>query len=677
MAASQNPLPLTDWLYAFEAGVNAGIAPLLLPKNQLANGLNTNVRGTFIHPRPPFRKLTFDADSEAVLAAALALGPYQGGEYWQPDNDDEGMMIAVGGQIIQITPGETTATAINRPITSGDMTPIPPGTRQVWMCQAEKWMIINDGANNPLFVDNVDSRRSTYGNAPTIYTTTTATAFSIPALNGTGSVDFTDTTNLYVGAIVTVTETNGQFKVNTIAGNAVTFTNTSMIPPTVNVVAGTVVSWQSSPSSLAELPPGRQVEYGMGRVWEALADGKQFVASDIVGGSSGTAAENYRDSVLKITENTYLSGGGYFTVPGPLGSITFMRFTATLDASLGQGPLQVGTHKAVFSVNTPVDRTIWQVITNPILTESLIGNGGLGQWSTINVNGDIIFRSLNGIRSLILARREFSTWGNTPQSREIQPLIDKDNVSLLGFSSAIFFDNRMIMTATPVINEQGVYHIALAVMNCDPLSSLHGKSPSVYDALQWTGLNVLQLFQGEFSSVDRAFAVCVNLKTAIPKLELYEILRESTTEIRDNETEDIVWSFESPVLFGPQVNPRRDFLMLEDGEIYVDKVKGTVNFQVWYKPDQYPCWTPWHAWQVCASEETTSERPQFRPRMGLGSPSDDPCDEVNNRPMNRGYTFQVKLVISGYCRFLGARFRASKQPDPAYAPMVCDPICET
>src|SRR5580765_5181627 len=113
---ADSPQEFTDFLFDFAAGVNAGIAPLLLPRNQLANGLNTTVRGTFVKPRPPFVKLSLDVASEALLASGLSSGAYQGGCFFQPDNAEEGLMMQIGGRLFQITPSDTSAIVVERTI---------------------------------------------------------------------------------------------------------------------------------------------------------------------------------------------------------------------------------------------------------------------------------------------------------------------------------------------------------------------------------------------------------------------------------------------------------------------------------------------------------------------------------------------------------------------------------
>lgn len=419
-----------------------------------------------------------------------------------------------------------------------------------------------------------------------------------------------------------------------------------------------------------ELPPGRMGAYGMGRNWVSLPDGRAFMGGDLVGSASGTAALNFLDAVLKTTQNTFLNGGGNFIVPGNVGLIQAMSFTATLDASLGQGPLQVLTPSTVFSVNTPVDAATWTAIVNPILTESLIGNGGQSQNATIMANGDLIFRSVDGIRSLILARRDFYTWGNVPQSFEVSTILEQDDPSLLRFGSAVIFDNRLLMTCTPVKGPQGVYHQGLIALNFDEVSSLRGKAPSIYDGL-WQGLNVFQVLTGIFNSIQRTFAFCYNTTTA--SLEMYELLPTGPNHF-DNGNQAITWSFESPVLFKNVKNKGQfDYVRLVDGELYIDDLIGTAQFQVFFRPDYDTCWTPWHNWSICALN-SNGGKTQYRRRMGFGLPT-TACDPTTNKPFREGSFFQLKIQVTGHCRVMGCRVSAVPIPQPEMAPPICEKEC--
>lgn len=661
---------LIDYLFAFPDGVDAGRAAILLPKTQMSSGVNTTVRGDFVKPRPPVKKiaLTFDAYAGPTTQADFEDGLFQGCAVYNPDNGTDALMASISGRLFKLEISGSTA-AVSDVSIPGDLNDATQ--LRAWMWQGEKWMITTDGTTiAPIFYDGSTSRRSNAVTAIT-YTSTVTAGFAVPNVGATVAIVLADAFTGAVGDVININPAGG-FTVTTITDPThLVVTNLNGNPIGGIVAAGNQVNWTSAGN---ELPAGRMGVYGLGRNWLSLVDGKQFVAGDLVGGSSGTKAENFRDAVLNVTENNYLLGGGYFTIPGSYGEIRAFCFSETLDSSLGQGALQVFTDKNVFSCNAPVDRTTWQDLKNPILTESGKGGGGLSQWSTYNVNSDIISRARDGIRSWKLTRREDSTWGNVPISREVQPQIDRDSDDLLRFVSGCEFDNRSLELSEGVLNAtRGVYFKRIIVINNDPVSSLRGKAPAVYDALYWQGLNIFRIVKGTFNNTERCFMFTLNNFTA--KIELWELLPSATTEIYDDVNTRIQWSFEAFLDFD-QKDPRvRERLRLDQGEIFVDDLRGQVDFQVYYAPDSWPCFVPWAAWQECTNNTSTSTVPDFRPTMGLPEPDPSPCDTTNDRPLREGYTFRVKIVITGHCRFMGARFGAWTVPQPEWAKPVCAPIC--
>jgi hypothetical protein len=466
-----------------------------------------------------------------------------------------------------------------------------------------------------------------------------------------------------------------QYLINTLSAlpsNQITLINLTDVGTAAYVLAQDILS-------VPELPAGRMGAYVMFRNWMSLTDGISFIGGDIDGGAAGTPAYNYRDAVLKTTENTFLAGGGSFRVPSTGNIITAMVGVATLDTSLGQGPLEVGTAISMFSCDTPMDRSTWAALTNPILTESLIGKGPLAQNSTIAVNSDTFFRSTEGLASLILARRDFGnfgspSWGNVPISQEMKRIIEKDNQSLLSYGSAMTYDNRFLSTAAPNVSGQGVFHVGLLAMNFDAISNLRTKLPPVYDGV-WTGVNALQIISGFVNGFKRAFAFTLNVATQ--KIELYEFLPEETTQTMDNGNIPIVWTFETPILFNKDIKPLTELVKLRDGEIYLKDIVGTVNIEVQYRPDFYPCWTTWRKFNVCADPDTTvaDSQPGYRTRIGLGEPDSGPCEAANNRPMRTGYFFQCRVVITGSCKWMGMRASAVIEPQPVFALPICDEVC--
>ena len=842
MAAEKSNI-VFDALNSFELGINSGVSPYRLPKNQLAFAVNATMRGDYVTNRPAYfnRQLIFSSDD---VKAAFEGGLYQGGCYYQPDAGSQQIIVLISGRVYRITPLLTTATVDDITIPGDPDSATQP---QAWLWQAEKWVIIQNGLDDPIFYDGISCRRSE--------TTVTlrgqlANNFTVPPIGGEVAVTLTapysgllNSTlnlneldangNLIKTANYLVTEVNGNqslyhlvitnlsdslasepassqliiqpanlgivssssscvetnftsqkstilisapapsyvavnatinlsgsgdWKINSISSDRLTLTisrggglvacpshgmvvtlknynapnvpigqlKTSLtVPPAgsnatanlVNAYTGQigqvlfinngqykVVSFSTVPPTpnasvtiknlndtaaidpttgmpidvlagsqffnLPELPAGRMGTYGMGRVWECLLDGISFIAGDIVGGSSGSPAYSFRDSVLKVTENTYLAGGGAFRVPGAAQQITAMAFSAILDTSLGQGNLQVFTNENAFSVNTPVDRLQWQNVTNPILTESLIGSGSSGQNCVVRVNGDLIFRSPNpnGIRSMLLARLDFNRWGNTPNSREMTRVINSENIAGLPFCSAIQFDNRLLMTASHVQTAQGVFGQGIMALNFDPNSSLAGKESSIYDGF-WTGLNIFQLFTGQFSGVQRAFSLCLNTALTPNKIELWEILKTGEGDF-DNGSIPIQWSFETPILFNNiKGKGEFDLVALRDGEIYVSDLISKCVFNVEWRPEFSECFFPWFSWSCCADK--ASNVPQYRSRMGFGSPSASACETASQTPAMLGRWHQLRITVTGHCKVMATKLKASIEPQSEVAKPIC------
>ena len=423
--------------------------------------------------------------------------------------------------------------------------------------------------------------------------------------------------------------------------------------------------------SVPEIPAGRMGAYGMGCNACSLTDGISFIIGDVVGSGAGTQANNYRDAILKTVTNDFIAGGGSFRLPGTGDIITAMIFPPNLDTSLGQGPLQIGTAFSIFSNNVPgTDPATWAATTNPIQTESLKDKGPLGQNSTISVNSDTFFRSFEGIGSLVLARRDFDQWGNKSISNEMQRVLDADNQALLSYGSSITCDNRFLSTAIPNVSGRGVFHIAVASLNLDLISSLRTTLPPCWEGA-WTGVNVLQMITGRVNGSKRDFAFTFNIDQNA--IELYEFLPEKTSEHMDNGVTPILYLFETPVIFNKYIKPPTELTQLRDGEVYLSNIKGNVSVDVYYRPDYYPCWTLWRHFDVCQSNDADNSKAGYRTRIGLGEPSVEDCEPGNNRPLRTGYFFQCRVVITGSCTWKGMKASAITVPQATFATVECDP----
>lgn len=425
-------------------------------------------------------------------------------------------------------------------------------------------------------------------------------------------------------------------------------------------------------ATLKELGPGTVIAYVQGRIWYALPDGLSFKATDLVGNrDSGTLAYNYRDSILRETENDFLNEGGTFRVPANCGEITGMAATSILDTSQGQGPLQVLCQRNGFSVNTPVEREVWKNVRYPIQTESLIGAGNTGAQNVINVNGDLFFRGFDGIRSFIIARRQFRDWGNTPQSFEMSGLLKFDQQDLLTFGSSAVLDNRFMTTLSPTYTDAGVYHRGLAVVDLAPITSMQQIAPPVYDGL-WTGLNILALCQ----TVDGTFMLTLAEDESI---ELWQITMDEKYDDGDGR---IQWTVVPRALFvdrDPFGRPGRLLKRLETADFEYDQLAGLTGFKVSWQPDAYPCPTVWSQWEECVTDCFTKFpcdgklifNTGYQPRKRLPSPP-DVCAVGSTRPLRNFYSLNPRIDITGPARLLGVRIGASPQPEPKYEENTCD-----
>lgn len=273
-----------------------------------------------------------------------------------------------------------------------------------------------------------------------------------------------------------------------------------------------------------EVPIGSgPMAFGMGRLW--VAQGREYVAGDIEGGSAG---------VLSFTENDFLNEGGSFLVPTRSGAITAMTFTAAPNTALGQGELLITTPDSVYSTVLPTDRTTWKSVTDPVQRIVLINNGSLSQESTTIVNGDVFMRSRDGVRSVVQAVRQFDQLGNVPISREMNRAFSSDASELLPYTSAITFDNRLLMTTGASLISGQPYFTSIAALDFDLISSMGQRSPPVWDGI-WNGYKFIRLGKGRFNGTERAFALVKNTNKGFVKSVVVSV-GETTAALTGNIT---------------------------------------------------------------------------------------------------------------------------------------------
>lgn len=607
------PIPdaLIDRIDVTTLGMNSGISPTLLPREQLAMAVNVANRGGHAHTRPPIRKLRLSyATEDTQTAATEAL--FQGAAFYSSfDNDPNCIIASIGGRLFRYTISNNSADIDEiTPFLSDGVTPDvnDPTLRQAWLAQGQDFMVINDGQSNPYFFDGASVQRSA------------------------GAAQY-------------------------------------------------------------QLPAGRQIHYVNGRFVMVLPDGYSYIASDLVYSRvSGHAAYNYRDSILYTTENESILNGQAFAVPLNSGAITALFSVAVPDSSLGQGPLQISTANGIYSVDLPLDAILWTTVQQPTQIVALPNGGPTGQYAVTTVNGDAWYRAADGLRSFVVARRDFNTWVQTPLSTEMSRVLDYDTPSWLQWCSTVNFDNRLLCTCAPLrVLERGIVHRGLVALDFNNISSLTARTQPSYDGV-WTGLPILQVVKGKFAGVERCFLFALD---ATNKITLYELGREGSSWFDNNGTEDVPiesW-IESGALFGRESDPARITQALKrfyTGDIFLEKLigpqsaspAGTIEFTTQFRSDAYPCWQDWHTFTACAPSCYTPDacvqpvqvRTQYITALRMPEVP-DVCNTRTDRMQRSGYYFQVKFTWTGHAELHGFNFYAKAVP--ATRNVACaTPTCE-
>lgn len=425
-----------------------------------------------------------------------------------------------------------------------------------------------------------------------------------------------------------------------------------------------------------EIPAATAMDYYENRLW--YAQGRKYSAGDIVGDqASGDPAVKFRDAVLKVTENPLAIGGDGFTVPTMAGNIRAIVHAAQLNASLGQGSLYVGTRKTIYNPQVPITRSDWigadtsNMPSQPIVQ---LVNGPCGHRSIIPINGDLYYQAFDpAIRSLIRAVQYFAQPGNTAISQNVNRALQYNDRSLMRFASSIYFDSRFLTLVLPQLGTDGVniIHRAILALDFDVVTNFSGRNAAVWEGA-YDGLQFIELIAVDYEGQPRALAAVVS--DVDNTMELWELTNNSKTENGDNR---VTWSPEFPAYTWASSGYEAELKQLCGGELWVDRVSGTVQMDVYYRPDADPCWRKWFDTQFCAARnEDIGLGSDAYPCMPINEgyvfpivfpePCSYDCDAMKRGPTTLAYQFQVKIVIKGFCRIRGLLLHAEPRIKPQY-----------
>lgn len=429
------------------------------------------------------------------------------------------------------------------------------------------------------------------------------------------------------------------------------------------------------------IPAATCMVYYEDRLW--YAQNNTVSAGDIVGGNSGT---NFRktNAILNVTENPICVGGDGFSVPITDGTIRVLTYPANVNTTLGQGPLLICTRKSIHALTVPITRTDWIAANTNNAPQIVVAQkkwGPVNDRSCVHVNGDVFYQTLEpSIRSYAYSVRQDQAWVNTGISQNENRILQFNDRSLLRFASGIEFDNRLWETASPFLTPIGVAHKAVLPLDFDPLGSLDEQLPPCWEG-HYEGLNHLQLFEGDFGGRQRAFSVVVN--DDMSSIGVWELTLDQTTDGGAG-AERVDWYAEFPAFTWSSSIGEFELKELDGLELWFDKIRGTVDVTVSWRPDADPCWNVWFKTSFCAAQTSCEDvnnpvcypYPEMRFREGFVFPiavpkPGTPCNSMNSRPANIGFQHQVKVEVTGWCRIRGLIVYALEKQRASFDYLTC------
>ena len=692
------PNRMYDGNASFEGGMDSSRFPNLIPINCYAAAVNTVCRNSSLSSRPGWEEIVLTADSVAKTDLEQFTGyGFQGGTVYTSKTGKSLLVCAVRGRIYTIDLETKTLSQIFPDGVSASHGRDRDALNH--FCQAGKYLIIQDGKSDPLVYDGALIDEAA-GNKPVpkgtamafgqgrlfvltneseikagdlIYGGRTLRLPILTSKKGASATPngFADGIMLYVDTTgfeipTELTETGAPMIVeghvfaslntdNAINGNYDALYKLQALDPTENSFGSNVRKVSLTKVDYASLVKASDPGYYTGA---AGTTGVTNPSNAVVQGSGGWLTfilSGKESDVLSFQEDTYLATGGVISTPTQMGTIRHLAFPTIADTSAGQGDLFVFCDNGVSSFAVSLPRSSWKK-SGSFQRVSLADIGCLGPRTVTNVNGDIFFRSYDGIRSYRNAAAIQSTPGQTSSSEEIRSLLNADSISQANQASAIYFDSRYLLNIWGKPNTSGKQTVYSGIASLDfSAVQRNNKANITFPAFDgvWTGMNFYQLIRGVIDRKERAFGF-VDHYGALSLYELNLLKKFDGSAFNVNTSIKSILETRSFEFEKPYVLKK-----LSRGDIWLSDLQGDVSFKVLFRPDKYPCWIDWAYFERSAKIEycpTTPEDfvferlptslPQFRPQVRLITPPDT-VDTSTNRLFRMGYEFQLRIEWVG------------------------------
>jgi len=663
---------------AVTIGMDAETHPSILPPEFVSSCVNRSFRQGINGTRPPFTEIPITPafGQDPSILTDFQTGNFQGALAYRSikTGSADGFVVSVAGVIYFISVVNNIGT-LYKLIDGND-----PSMMHTWFVQAEDWVYIQNGYQDPIAWSGDISGTPTNLQAKGDGSSTIKLTWTD---NAAGAVQNEIQVQYNQGifgtiALVPYSQTSYSFTAQS-SSTSYAFQVRSVFPdgsstPWSNIAtttSATTTITAAQPNTIFRLNPVKQqmpigtiMAYAYGRVAVSDANNNIYV-SDIIYGNGFTNTANTQN----FTEQTYWAEGGSFTPPANLGLITGMRIMPSLNINVrGQGELVVFCENGSFTLDLSQDRTTWQA--SNIQKVSLIGRGCRSPWSITGVNNDVYFRCDDGWAFYNNAQVDFySALSFRKISREVQPWVNYDTPWLRQFESAMFFDNRIIATVSPfTVSTSANYGLhrpsrAMIVLDVEQESRNNPSAslPSRWNGL-WEGPQPTQLATAQINGVQRGFAFSFDADNVN---RLYEL--QSSSSLLTG-VDDYSVQYGSVPIKSYFITKRYDFVpnpgaskfvrkQLAGGEVWISNLKEAVTISCEYRPDSYPCYFTLSNPITIGQDECTPisngcvpavSQPRYQ-QLKFPSPDINDCETFGQISPQEGAEFQFKIDISGSC----------------------------
>jgi len=570
---------LMDGFMTLPLGMNEGIKPLLLVgKNQYQFGLNMSCRGGLLKTRPNF------IDTETVLPD----GKYQGTTKFSLNSGDR-FVVVIDGYIHTIYLNVTGITPYTV-VSHGQL--LSPDVDKVYFTQADQYLLIQDGSSPVVAIVEKLHDFDTYSGRRDAAIVIPADRDTTPILDEEGEV-----TGL--GPVPFEAEKGGR------------------------------------------IPIGTHMQYAHGRIYLVP---KLVPGTDIDGRRFFLAGDKILPSdtinVLWFTDDAYLSNGGAIILPVESGFIEGMGIVRASSSGTGYGSLVVFGRTGVSAFAVQASRQTWgEIDFSSVL---FFDSGTLSSRSILNVNSDLFYRDVNGIRTIRQTATEAEgALSNKPISNEVSKMLSADTGEALPYVSFAMADNRMLITTQPVtVNNEQCFKGVISYDFASYYTSTESMPP-VYDGV-WTGLNFLEVLTARGESMDKwmyAFH-----KEADGGNRLFRLASEDAAYLDAGNTSPVVRVYTHPMDF----QSSQDVKEFKAAELWIEDLKGEAEITVYYRIYGYKLWNRMNTITVNADMSDSDSLPQSRWRMRLNVDNKKAINTIDNVLTTNGHIFEFCLEWTGH-----------------------------